>query len=100
MDWCKETNQGAQLQTWLGRYCDNIRIDIKTTQELLRHAICRISMEFYQTSESEEKRTTAGLAFQDLFKEGDFQHIKGSLKKSLLQQIIDSINKYARKNWI
>jgi site-specific recombinase XerD len=49
-------------------------LDIKTAQELLRHANSRITLDIYQQAISEEKRMAAGLAFQGLFESGDFEH--------------------------
>jgi integrase len=49
-------------------------VDIKTAQELLRHANSRITLDIYQQAISEEKRVAAGLAFQGLFETSDSQH--------------------------
>ena len=49
-------------------------VDIKTAQELLRHANSRITLDIYQQAMSEEKRVAAGLAFQGLFETSDSQH--------------------------
>jgi len=49
-------------------------IDIKTAQELLRHANSRITLDIYQQAISEKKRIAAGLAFQGLFETTDSQH--------------------------
>jgi integrase len=49
-------------------------VDIKTAQELLRHANSRITMDIYQQALSEEKRVAASLAFDGLFEKGDSQH--------------------------
>jgi integrase len=50
------------------------KVDIKTAQELLRHANSRITLDFYQQAISEEKRVAADLAFQGLFETSDSQH--------------------------
>ena len=49
-------------------------VDIKTAQELLRHANSRITLDIYQQAISEEKRAAAGLAFRGLFEKGLTQH--------------------------
>ncbi len=49
-------------------------VDIKTAQELLRHANSRITLDIYQQAISEEKRVAAGLAFQGLFETAHSQH--------------------------
>jgi integrase len=51
-----------------------VGVDIKTAQELLRHANSRITLDIYQQSLSEEKRAGAALAFQGLFEGGHSQH--------------------------
>jgi hypothetical protein len=45
------------------------KVDIKTAQELLRHANSRITIDFYQQSVSGEKRHAQALAFQGLLGE-------------------------------
>jgi integrase len=49
-------------------------VDIKTAQELLRHANPRITMEIYQQAVSEEKRAAQDLAFGGLLGGGKTQH--------------------------
>jgi site-specific recombinase XerD len=49
-------------------------VDIKTAQELLRHANSRITLDIYQQAISEEKRVAAGLAFDGLFEEDETRH--------------------------
>ena len=49
-------------------------VDVKTTQELLRHANPRITMELYQQAVSEEKRAAQDLAFRGLVGVGVTQH--------------------------
>jgi hypothetical protein len=41
-------------------------VDLKTAQELLRHANARITMELYQQSVSEEKHSANALAVRGL----------------------------------
>jgi integrase len=48
--------------------------DVKTDQEVLRHANSRITMDIYQQAVSEEKRLPASLAFDGLFETGDSKH--------------------------
>jgi integrase len=45
-------------------------VDLKTAQELLRHANSRITLEIYQQAVSEEKRVAQNLAFRGLLGEG------------------------------
>jgi integrase len=49
-------------------------VDIKTAQELLRHANSRITMDIYQQSITEEKRFAQDLAFKGLLEPGSPQH--------------------------
>jgi len=49
-------------------------IDIKTAQELLRHANPRITMEIYQQAVSEEKRVAQNRVVAGLFPGGMLQH--------------------------
>jgi hypothetical protein len=49
-------------------------VDIKTAQELLRHANSRITLDIYQQAVSEEKRVAAGVAFRALFEKEISQH--------------------------
>jgi integrase len=49
-------------------------VDIKTAQELLRHANSRITLDIYQQAVSEEKRVAAGVAFRGLFEKEGSQH--------------------------
>ena len=49
-------------------------VDIKTAQELLRHANPRITMEIYQQAVSEEKRESQNKVFVGLVPAGMFQH--------------------------
>ena len=51
-------------------------VDIKTVQELLRHANSRITLDIYQQALSEEKRVASSLAFDGLFVGGNTQHPK------------------------
>ncbi len=53
------------LATLLGE----LGVNIKTTQELLRHANPSITMGIYQQAVSEEKRAAQNLAFSALFSE-------------------------------
>jgi integrase len=54
------------LATLLG----SLGVNVKTTQELLRHANPSITMRIYQQAVSEEKRAAQNLAFSALFSEG------------------------------
>lgn len=49
-------------------------VDIKTAQELLRHANSRITMDVYSQAVSEQKRAAQGLAVAGLLGEGAVQH--------------------------
>jgi integrase len=49
-------------------------VDIKTAQELLRHANSRISQDIYMQAVSEEKRVAQDLAFRGLLTGGSTQH--------------------------
>jgi site-specific recombinase XerD len=49
-------------------------VDVKTAQELLRHANSRITMGIYQQSVSEEKRMAQELAFGSLLKGVSVEH--------------------------
>jgi integrase len=48
--------------------------DVKTAQELLRHANSRTTMDLYQQSVSEEKRQAQELTFRGMFSSADLQH--------------------------
>jgi integrase len=50
------------------------KVDLKTAQELLRHANPRITPEIYQQAVSEEKRAAQDLVFRGLFGGGSTQH--------------------------
>ncbi len=54
------------LATLLG----SLGVDIKTTQELLRHANPNITMRIYQQAVSEEKRVGQNLAFSAMYLNG------------------------------
>jgi integrase len=49
-------------------------VDIKTAQELLRHANSRITQDIYQQAVSEEKRAAQDLVFRGLLEGGSSQH--------------------------
>jgi integrase len=49
-------------------------VDIKTAQELLRHANSRITQDIYMQAVSEEKRVAQDLIFRGLLKGGSTQH--------------------------
>jgi site-specific recombinase XerD len=49
-------------------------VDIKTAQELLRHANSRITLDIYQQSVTEERRRAQDLAFRGLLEPGSPQH--------------------------
>ena len=49
-------------------------VDIKTAQELLRHANSRITLEIYQQAVSAEKRVAQNLAFRGLLEGSSLQH--------------------------
>lgn len=49
-------------------------VDLKTAQELLRHANSRITLEVYQQAVGEEKRVAQNLAFKGLLEGGSTQH--------------------------
>lgn len=49
-------------------------VDIKTAQELLRHANSRITLDIYQQSLTEERRLASNLAFRGLFEVDQAQH--------------------------
>ena len=49
-------------------------VDVKTAQELLRHANSRNTMDLYQQSVSEEKRRAQELTFRGMFVGADLQH--------------------------
>lgn len=49
-------------------------VDLKTAQELLRHANSRITLEIYQQAVAAEKRVAQDLAFRGLLGEGFSQH--------------------------
>ena len=49
-------------------------VDLKTAQELLRHANSRTTMDIYQQSVSEEKKTAQGLVMKALLSDGRVQH--------------------------
>lgn len=54
------------LATLLG----SLKVNIKTTQELLRHANSNITLRIYQQAVTEEKRAAQDLAFSALFSGG------------------------------
>ncbi len=54
------------LATLLG----SLGVNVKTTQELLRHANPAITMRIYQQAVSEDKRAAQRLAFSALYSEG------------------------------
>lgn len=49
-------------------------VDLKTAQELLRHANARITMELYQQSISAEKRAANAIAVRGLLGDSALQH--------------------------
>ncbi|MGA1984035.1 MAG: site-specific integrase [Acidobacteriaceae bacterium] len=49
-------------------------VDLKTAQELLRHANSRITLEVYQQAVAEEKRVAQNLVFKGLLEGGSTQH--------------------------
>ena len=49
-------------------------VDLKTAQELLRHANSRITLEIYQQAVGEEKRIAQDLAVRGLLEGGSLQH--------------------------
>lgn len=49
-------------------------VDIKTAQELLRHANSRITQDIYQQAVSEEKRLAQNLVFAGLLEGRSTQH--------------------------
>jgi hypothetical protein len=49
-------------------------VDIKTAQELLRHANSRITQDIYQQAVSEEKRLAQNLVCVGLLEGGSTQH--------------------------
>ena len=49
-------------------------VDVKTAQELLRHANSRTTMDLYQQSVSEEKRRAQEVTFRGMFGGADSQH--------------------------
>jgi len=55
-------------------------VDIKTAQELLRHANSRITLEIYQQAVGDEKRVAQNLAFQGLLEGSSLQHPRRGLK--------------------
>ena len=63
------------------------KVDIKTAQELLRHANSRITIDFYQQAVSGEKRHAQALAFQGLLGEvgklSTLQHPKSGKKEEV-----------------
>lgn len=54
----------------LATLLSSLGVNVKTTQELLRHANPSITMRIYQQAVSEEKRTAQHLAFSTLFPDG------------------------------
>lgn len=63
------------------------KVDVKTAQEILRHANSRITMDFYQQAVSEEKREAQALAVQGLLGEGaelsTLEHFKREQKEEV-----------------
>ena len=49
-------------------------VDIKTAQELLRHANPRITLEIYQQAVGAEKRAAQNLTFRGLLEGSSLQH--------------------------
>jgi site-specific recombinase XerD len=49
-------------------------VDLKTAQELLRHANSRITQDIYMQAVSEEKRVAQDLVFRGLLRGGSTQH--------------------------
>lgn len=49
-------------------------VDLKTAQELLRHANSRITLEIYQQAVEEEKRVAQNLVFEGLIGGGSAEH--------------------------
>jgi len=54
----------------LGTMLRQVGVDVKTAQEILRHANSRITLDFYQQAVTEEKREAQSLAVKGLFGEG------------------------------
>ena len=49
-------------------------VDIKTAQEMLRHANCRTTQDLYQQSVSEEKKRAQEVTFRGMFGGAGSQH--------------------------
>jgi integrase len=62
------------LRHGLGTMLRQQGVDLKTAQELLRHANSRITLEIYQQAVSEEKRAAQNLAFKGLFGGSSSEH--------------------------
>lgn len=58
----------------LGTMLRQKRVDIKTAQELLRHASSRTTQDIYQQAVSEEKRLAQDLVFRGLLDGASVQH--------------------------
>jgi integrase len=54
----------------LATLLSSLGVNVKTTQELLRHSNPSITMRIYQQAVSEDKRAAQRLAFSALYSEG------------------------------
>jgi len=66
-------------------------VDIKTAQELLRHANSRIKQDIYQQSVSEEKRLAQDLVFRGLL-EGGLNSAPFCTLQDRMKEAVKSIN--------
>jgi integrase len=64
------------------------KVDVKTAQEMMRHANSRIMIDFYQQAVSEEKRDAQELAMQGLLGEGANSVPFSTLKSSRKEEVI------------
>jgi hypothetical protein len=68
-------------------------VDLKTAQELLRHANSRITLEIHQRAVSEEKRVAQNLVLRGLLEGGSTQHPSGT-SGDCMKELISAITPY------
>ena len=65
-----------------------MKVDVKTAQEILRHANSRITLDFYQQAVSDEKREAQSLAVKGLFGEGLASALSSALAKEQKEEVM------------
>jgi integrase len=74
----------------LGTMLRQVGVDVKTAQELLRHANSRITLDFYQQAVTEEKREAQSLAVKELFGKGFVSAPSGTQNEEQKEEVMPS----------